>query len=100
MFGNLSVTVTQPWWLVLIPLIIPPLIWTSARSLSGLGSLRRATAILLRTSVISLIVLALAGLQIVRKTDRLTTMFLIDASQSVPRELRKSALDYVTEASK
>ena len=100
MFGNLSVTVTQPWWLVLIPLIIPPLIWMSARSLSGLGSLRRAAAILLRTSVISLIVLALAGLQIVRKTDRLTTMFLIDASQSVPRELRKSALDYVTEASK
>ena len=100
MFGNLSVTVTHPWWLVLIPLIVPPLIWTSARSLSGLGTLRRATAILLRTSVIALIVLALAGFQIVRKTDRLTTMFLVDASQSVPRELRKSALDYVTEASK
>src|SRR5436305_1437651 len=100
MLGNLSVTVGRPWWLVLLPLILPPLILMSARSLAGLGSLRRALAILLRTAVLSLIVLALADLQIVRRNDKLTTVFLVDASQSIPRELRKSALDYVTESSK
>jgi uncharacterized membrane protein/Mg-chelatase subunit ChlD len=100
MLGNLSVTVGRPWWLVLLPLILPPLIVMSARSLSGLGSVRRALAILLRGTVLTLIVLALADLQAVRRNDKLTTMYLVDASQSVPRELRKSALDYVTESSK
>src|SRR5437867_3187200 len=100
MLGNLSVAVGRPWILVLLPLILPPLVWLSFRSLSGLGSFRRVLAILLRASVVTLVVLAMAEPQIVRKNDRLTTMFLVDASQSIPREFRKSALDYVTEASK
>src|SRR5262249_28077798 len=66
----------------------------------GLGTFRRALAILFRTAVLTLIVLALAELQVVRRNDRLTTMYLVDVSQSVPRELRKPALDYVTESSK
>ncbi len=43
--------------------------------------------------------LALAEVQTVRRNDRLTTMFLVDASQSVPRELQGPALQYVSEAS-
>src|SRR5512135_2889575 len=100
MFGNLSVSVGQPWWLIVLPLVIPPLIYLSSRSLAGLGAIRRAMAILFRTTVIALIVLALAEVQAVRKSDRLTTMFLVDASQSVPRELQGPALQYVTEASR
>jgi uncharacterized membrane protein len=100
MLGNWSISVGNPWWLILIPLVLPPLVWTSYRSLAGLGTLRRALAILFRTAVITLIVLALAELQSVRRTDRLATVFLLDASNSVPREQQKAALDYVTEASK
>ncbi len=48
MVGNLSLTFGQPWWLILIPLIVPPLVWMSFRSLAGLGPARRALAILLR----------------------------------------------------
>jgi uncharacterized membrane protein len=98
--GNWSVTFGNPLWLFLIPILLPPLVWASARSLAGLGPIRRALAILFRAVVITLIVLALAELQSVRRTDRLTTMFLIDASNSVPKEQQKAALDYVTEASK
>ena len=98
--GNWSISVGNPWWLVLIPLVLPPLIWSSYRSLAGLGTVRRALAILFRTVVIILIVLALAELQSVRRTDRLATIFLLDVSNSVPREQQKAALDYVTEASK
>ncbi len=98
--GNWSVTVGNPWWLILIPLILPPLVWVSARSLAGLGAIRRALAILFRATVITLIVLALAQVQSVRRTDRLTTMFLVDASNSMPRDLQKASLDYVSEASK
>lgn len=100
MFGKLSVTVGHPWWLILLPILIPPLILLSFRSLSGLGSARRIVAILFRSAVVTLIVLALAELQMVRRSDRLTTMFLIDGSQSVPRELQGPAQDYVTAASR
>ena len=100
MLGNWSISVGNPWWLILIPLVLAPLLWASYRSLAGLGALRRALAILFRTAVITLIVLALAELQSVRRTDRLATVFLLDASNSVPREQQKAALDYVTDASK
>jgi uncharacterized membrane protein/Mg-chelatase subunit ChlD len=98
--GNWSVTVGNPWWLLLIPMIVPPLIWMSYRSLAGLGPMRRALAILFRTAVLTLIILALAELQSVRRSDRLTTMFLVDASNSMPKEQQKAALNYVSEASK
>jgi len=98
--GNWSISVGNPWWLLLIPLLLPPLIWTSYRSLAGLGPVRRALAILFRSAVITLIVLALAELQSVRRSERLATIFVLDASNSIPREQQKAALDYVTEASK
>ncbi len=98
--GNWSFSVGNPWWLILIPLLLPPLIWASYRSLAGLGPMRRALAILFRSAVITLIVLALAELQMVRRSERLATIFLLDASNSVPREYQKAALDYVTEASR
>jgi uncharacterized membrane protein len=100
MLGNWSITFGNPWWLILLPVLLPPLIWTSYRSLAGLGAVRRALAILFRAAVIGLIVLALAELQSIKRTDRLTTMFLLDASNSVPRESQKAALNYITEASK
>ena len=90
----------DPWWLILLPLILPPLVLVSYQQPGGLGPVRRVLAILFRASVITLIVLALAEVQSVRTTDRLTTMFLIDASKSIPKESQKAALDYVTEESK
>ncbi len=100
MIGNMSIAFGQPWWLILLPLILPPLVWVSFRSLAGLGAFRRLLAILLRAGVITLIVLALAEMQTVRRSDRLTTMFMVDVSNSVPREQQKAAIDYVTDASR
>jgi uncharacterized membrane protein len=100
MVGNLSIAFGQPWWLILLPLILPPLVWMSVRSLAGLGTIRRVLAILFRAGVITLIVLALAEMQTVRRSDRLTTIFVVDVSDSVPREQQKAVIDYVTEASR
>ena len=44
--------------------------------------------------------LALAEVQTVRRSDKLTTMFLVDVSQSVPQESQGPVLQYVSEASK
>ena len=91
--GNWSFSTGNPWWLILIPLVLPPLIWWSYRSLAGLGPVRRTLAISFRAAVITLIVLALAELQTVWKSDRLATIFLLDVSNSVPADQQKLALE-------
>jgi uncharacterized membrane protein len=99
MLGNWSISFGSPWWLLLVPLLVAPLVWSSYRSLAGLGRVRRAMAIVLRTTVITLIVLALAELQTVWRSDRLATIFVLDVSSSIPTEQQKSAFDYVVAAS-
>ena len=66
---HLRLSCGRPWWLVLIPLIVPPLILISLRSLAGLGRARKVLAILFRSAVVTALVLALAELQVVRIND-------------------------------
>ncbi|RUL85071.1 VWA domain-containing protein [Tautonia sociabilis] len=96
--GNLRLTFLQPWWLLLIPVLLPPLVLLSLRSLSGLGNVRRALAILLRSAVVSLIALALADPQLVRRNESLTTIFLLDASRSIPGDLQAPMLGFINRA--
>jgi hypothetical protein len=46
LLGNLtrSLTVARPFWLILLPLLIVPLILFSYKSLAGLGKVRRIFA--------------------------------------------------------
>lgn len=97
-FDKLSINASQPWWLVLLVVCLPPVAILSFKSLSGLGKTRRLLAIGLRSLVVALLILALARLQAVRTNDRLTTIFLLDISQSLPQEWRKPMLDYVNRA--
>jgi uncharacterized membrane protein len=94
---HLRLSCGRPWWLVLIPLIVPPLILISLRSLAGLGRFRKVVAILLRSVVVTALVLAVAELQVVRTNDKLTTLFLVDVSQSIPRDLQGPMREYVNE---
>ena len=102
LLGNLSrsLTVGRPWWLILLPLLIVPLILFSYKSLAGLGKVRRVFAILIRASVVAAIVLALAEVQTVRRNEKLTTMYVIDSSESIPQEYRGTILSFVSEDSK
>ncbi|HEX8201187.1 MAG TPA: VWA domain-containing protein [Isosphaeraceae bacterium] len=96
--AHLRLSCGRPGWLILIPLILPPLVWISLRSLAGLGRVRKILAILFRAAVVTALVLAVAELQIVRTNDKLTTLFLVDVSQSVPRDMQGPTLEYVNEA--
>lgn len=96
--GTLRLAFLSPWWLALLPLILPPLLFLSFRSLAGLGKVRRALAILLRSAVVTLLVLALAQLQIVKRNDAMTTLFLLDASQSLPSDWRGPMIQFVNGA--
>lgn len=59
---------------------------------------RDITSLILRTAIMLLLVLALAGAQLVRAADRLAVMFLVDVSDSMGQAAQEAALDYVRES--
>ncbi len=79
-------------WLLLA---LPLLWWIGYRSLGVLGRFRRWFALLFRTAVWTAIVFALAGVQLVWVSDRMTVMYLLDQSESIPQAKRQVMLDYV-----
>ncbi|MCU0876203.1 MAG: VWA domain-containing protein [Pirellulaceae bacterium] len=84
----------QPWWLILLALV--PVLWIfSFRSLSGLGPFRRLFALGLRTFVFVLLVLALAGIQLQKISDKVTVLYLLDQSESIPKLTREAMIQYV-----
>lgn len=93
----LSTYFDQPVYLWLLLLL--PLLWIfSFRSLSGLGNWRRLAALVLRSSVFLLIVLALAEAQFLKTHDRMTVIYLLDQSASIPQAQREAMVDYVKTA--
>jgi uncharacterized membrane protein/Mg-chelatase subunit ChlD len=84
----------SPWYLLLLGLL-PPMWWFSYRSLSGLGRWRRPMALGFRTIVLLLIVAALAEMQFQRTSDRLTVIYLLDQSLSIPEARRAGMIRYV-----
>lgn len=94
MFGY-RVAFDAPWFLLLL-LAALPLLWRfSARSLAGLGPVRRAFALAIRSCVLTLVVLALAEIQLVRTSEKLTVLYLLDQSASIPPQQRQGMIDYV-----
>ncbi|HBV62916.1 MAG TPA: hypothetical protein DEF45_07835 [Rhodopirellula sp.] len=79
-------------WLLLA---LPMLWWIGYESLGALGKVRRAFALILRTVVWTVIVFAIAGVQMVWVSDRVTVMYLLDQSESIPQPQRTQMLDYV-----
>ena len=88
-------TFSTPLALLLL-LSLPYVVWLA------LPRQRRQTrqwaSLLLRLLIISLLVLSLAGIQIVRAADELSVVFLLDASDSIGNEQREAAEAYVREA--
>ena len=74
---------------------MPALWWASYRRLAALGPWRRWIVLTLRGLVVALVVFALAEAQIVRTSDRLTVVYLLDQSLSIPADRRQAMIDYV-----
>ena len=97
--GFLQIGFERPLFLLLL-LLLPAIWYLSYGSLAGLGKWRRLFALLLRSVVFSLLVLALAQVQWKQSTDRLTVIYLLDQSESVPKAKRDFMLQYVHTAVK
>jgi len=95
--SNYQVEFDAPWYLLLLLLV--PLLWIfSYRSLAGLGRWRRLVALLLRTGILVCLVGALAEINWVRRSDRLTVIYLLDQSLSIPAPQRASMIEFVNAA--
>ena len=94
MSQGFEIAFDRPWFLTLF-LLLPIIWWMGFHSLAGLGSWRRLFALLLRSIVVSLLVLALAQTQVRQTTDRLTVIYLLDQSDSIPAARRDMMLNYV-----
>jgi uncharacterized membrane protein/Mg-chelatase subunit ChlD len=95
--GRYQIDFDAPGYLFLL-VLVPVVWWFSFRSLSGLGRFRRLAALTLRTMVLLLFILALAEIQLVRTSDRLTVIYLLDQSLSIPTPERQAMIEYVNRA--
>lgn len=93
MFGY-GLDFEHPLWLLLLA-GLPVLAWYSRRALAALGPVQRVAAMVLRCAVLGLLVLALAELQWVRTTDRMSVLYVLDQSLSVPPEHRRAMVEWV-----
>lgn len=94
---NISFSFEHPW-LLMLALLIPVLWFTSFQSLGSLGAGRRIAALSFRSIVLLLIVLALAGVQWVWTSERMTVIYLLDQSDSIARVKRDIMLDYAIQS--
>lgn len=79
------------WLLAVLPVLW---IW-SFRSLAGLGKARRVVILLLTSSVVGLLIAALAEVQLQQISERVTVIYLLDQSESIPAYQRDAMLRYV-----
>jgi Mg-chelatase subunit ChlD len=93
-----GISFSRPWALVLLLLLVPLAVYLSRTSLALLRRNRRRFSLALRILIIILLVLALAGLEVVNASDRLSVVFLLDRSDSVPAAQKAQQSEYVAQA--
>jgi hypothetical protein len=89
----------QPLWLLALILVVP-IVWLGQRRLGALSPVRRWTAMGLRCAGVILLVLLLARLVRVERSEDMTLITVIDRSQSIPEGLGIASLDYLETAFK
>jgi Ca-activated chloride channel family protein len=91
-------TFDRPLLLLLLPLVLLALWAVGRHSRAGLDARSRRVALGVRSVVSALLILALAGTHLVKYSNRLTTVFLLDVSRSIRPDQRAQALDYIRKA--
>src|SRR4051812_3363001 len=99
--GTLSyqLELTRPAWLLGFA-VLPLLAYYFRRSLVDLSGRQRALSLAGRAAIVILLVLALAGLTLLRPTRDQFVVFAVDESSSVGDDSRKAAEQYVGDALK
>ncbi len=91
---DLQFSVERPIFLFLLALI-PALWWVSWNGLAIGNRWRWFLSNGLRSVLVLLVVLALSEVELVRTNDRLTVIYLVDRSLSIPADRLENVIDYV-----
>ncbi|MDQ6694562.1 MAG: VWA domain-containing protein [Chloroflexota bacterium] len=99
MMQNLPFDLGEPRLMILL-LSLPPVIWLGVLSARARprDKGRIAASTLLRAIIVTLVVLALAGLEFVSSQGPLNVVFLVDRSASISQASETAATDYVKHA--
>ena len=97
--GRIEIGFQYPWYLLLL-FLIPMVWWLGLKSLAGLGPWRRVIAIVLRTAVMLLVIFAIAGIQWIWSSEKLTVIYLLDQSDSIPVAKRQLMFEYAIQSVK
>ena len=93
----MSITFIEPRWLWLLALI-PPLLAIGVLGGRAQSPRRLWTSLALRFLILTSLILALAGIQLRWQSDVLTTVFVLDYSESLPASERAFGEQYIREA--
>src|SRR5262252_6031474 len=96
----MSIQFTHPYYLLLLPPALAWVIWFAWKTDVQVGPWRRWLALVVRTLVVSALVLAIAGLQWRLPREGMNVFFLLDRSDSIPSRQQDEAKDYVNRISK
>ena len=91
--------IAHPRFLILL-LVVPLLVLTMRRSLADMTPSQRAVCFALRSLILSLLALALAGIWLRLPADDLAVLFLVDDSASISDAAKKQAHDFIAESLK
>jgi len=91
----------NPEWLLLL-LAVPVVVGVPlyVRSLAGLSGGRRWTALIVRSLVMTLLILCLAGLQWTQTSKAVSVVYVLDRSDSIPPDLKDAELEFVRQTKK
>ncbi len=94
----MGITFGAPLALLLLPLLLAVVVGLYLASRRRLGRGRRRAALAVRVLLLSALVAALAGLQLVLPVDRLAVVYVVDMSDSVGTAGREESLAYLRES--
>jgi Ca-activated chloride channel family protein len=92
------IEVAHPWSFLLFALCVPLLWLAQRRSLADLTPASRRLCLVIRAVILSLLVLALVGINLLVPSRKVATMFVVDHSASVSPEARAEADRFVAES--
>jgi uncharacterized membrane protein len=91
---------TDPWWLLALPVAWACVFWLGRRSDVQISPWRRWTALGLRLVIVTLLGLAIAGMQRRIPQEGMNIFFVLDRSDSVPAPQQEAARAFVNQAAK
>ncbi len=94
---TLQLELTRPWWLLGL-LALPVLALYYRRSLVDFARWQRIASLGVRTAIVVLLILGLAGLAILRPTRELFVVFAVDRSESAGAAANRKADEFVARA--